>query len=606
MINNGLSFLENNEGIDYNTAKTVYELFEQNVELTPDKIALVLRGHTMTYQELNQKSNQLARMLRAHSVKPNDIIGILANRSLEMFIAILGVLKAGAAYLPIDPEYPSDRIHYMLEDSNIKIMLTMEHLKHLISFNGETLTLDRNDLYYGDSSNLQKCNSINDLIYVIYTSGSTGLPKGTLIEHRSIINLIEGMSDKINFHRDKRILSLASFAFDMSMPEILIPLSKGMTIVIADDVQKNNPKYLNDCIIENKVDMLQITPSRLQLMFNYGKSIEFLNILTDIMVGAEPFPKALLETLKNHTPARIYNLYGPTETTVWSTIGDLTGSDTLHVGTPIQHTQIMILDQEDKLCPLGEEGELCILGDGLARGYLNRQTLTNEKFQQNPYLPDKRIYRTGDLARMDSNRTLEVIGRIDSQVKLNGRRIELGEIEYHLLKYDMIQQAAVIVKDNTLCAYVVSSSDILTSDVRKHLSNILPDYMIPTAYKRIDKMPLSFNGKVDKKTLLQLEQELNCQTMVAATCEDIDSIGLHTIQSRLRNVLSENVPNKQGALTISLDEPLTNIGLDSVSFVKLIVALELEFDVEFDDEYLDFKKLPTLSSMLSVIEHSLV
>lgn len=602
MIYNGLSLLQNNRKLDYNNEKTVFELFEQNAIETPDKIALILGKQILSYKELNQKSNQLARILRDNYVIPNEIVGILIDRSMEMFIAIMAVIKAGGAYLPIDPEYPIDRIHYMLNDCNINILLTKKHLKNVISFQGKTLCLDSNELYKGDANNLENINTLHDLIYVIYTSGSTGLPKGTLIEHSSIINLIFGMSAIIDFNKDKTILSLASFAFDMSMPEILLPLAIGMTIVIADEEQKNNPKYLNDCIIKNKVNMIQITPSRLQLMFNYGKSIDFLTELTEIMVGAEPFPKALLEKLKEHTKAKIYNLYGPTETTVWSTAGDLTSSDIVTVGGPIQNTQILILNNHGDLCPIGEEGELCISGDGLARGYLNRPELTNEKFIHNKYLKGKKLYRTGDLARMLSNDTIEVIGRIDSQVKLNGKRIELGEIEYHLLKYSKIKEAVVIVDGDILCAYLISDSDLIDIEIIEHLSKFLPNYMVPTYYKKIDKIPLSFNGKVDKKALPQLQTTSESKHIDYVISQ---AVKLHTNESRLRKVLSEIVPDKMKAFETDLNEMLTTIGLDSVAFVKLIVTTEMEFDIEFEDHYLDFKKLPTLTSLLSVVEHYL-
>lgn len=599
MIHKELSLLQNIQELDYNTEKTVFELFEQNAKDKPDKIALVFGDQTMSYKELNQKSNQLARMLRDNFVKPNDIVGILANRSMEMFIGILAIIKAGGAYLPIDPEYPIERIHYMLDDCNINVLLTMEHLKDFISFQGKTLYLDRNQLYQGDSNNLENLTALHSLIYVIYTSGSTGLPKGTLIEHKSIINLISGLSSIIDFKEDKTILSLASFAFDMSIPEILLPLAKGMKIVIATEEQKNNPKYLNDCIIKNQVTMMQITPSRLQLMFNYGKSIDFLTVLTEIMVGAEPFPKALLEKLKEHTRAKIYNLYGPTETTVWSTVGDLTSSNIVTVGAPIQNTQILILNHQGELCPIGEEGELCISGDGLARGYLNRPELTNEKFIVNKYLKGEKLYRTGDLARMLPNGILEVLGRMDGQVKLNGKRIELGEIEYHLLKYNKIKEAVVVVKDNILCAFIVSDSTSFDSDVNEYLEKFLPHYMIPTNYIKIDKVPLSFNGKVDKKALLQLEIASESELM---SYNPSQSGSLVTQESRLRKVVSEIVPNRTKAFHIMLNEPLTTIGIDSVAFVKLIVSTEMEFHIEFEDQYLDFKKLPTLSSILSLVD----
>ena len=602
VIQNGLSSSKNIRKTDYENAKTVYEMFEEYAAKSPDKIALVFKDKTLTYKELNTKSNQLARILRANSVKPNDVVAVLVNRSLEMIITIIAVMKAGGAYLPVDPEYPSDRIDFMLKDCDTRILLTQKHLKDQIKFEGKIILCDDDNIYTGTDSNLEKVNKLNDLIYVIYTSGSTGMPKGTLIEHKSIINLINGMKELIDFSEDKTILSLASFAFDMSKPEILLPLTQGMRIVIADEEQKNNPKYLNDCIVKNNVDMLQITPSRLQLMFNYGKSNEYLKGLKELMIGAEPFPRALLEKMQEITPARIYNLYGPTETTVWSTGGELTHSSSVDVGTPILNTQIFILDNNEQLCSQGEEGELCISGDGLARGYLNRPELTDEKFVQNTFIPGERMYKTGDLARILPNGNIEILGRIDNQVKLNGRRIELGEIEYHIIKYGTVKEAAVILNDNCLCAYFVSETDIDADSIKTFLHQFLPPYMVPAYYIKIDRIPLSFNGKVDKKALQQIPLS-NDSTSITDT--DDQNSSMQTTEMRLRRVLSENIRTKAQAMEISLNDPITNTGIDSVAFVKLLVNIEMEFGIEFDDQYLDFRNLPTLAKILSYIEEAL-
>ncbi|MHB8062806.1 MAG: non-ribosomal peptide synthetase, partial [Ruminiclostridium sp.] len=579
--------------------KMAFEMFEQQVKKTPNKIALVLRENSLTYKELNDKSNQLARRLRANYIKPNDVVGVLVNPTLEMIICILAVIKAGGAYLPLDPQYPTDRISYMLEDCKVRILLTQKHLQDKLHFKGKVFLCENEELYVGDTSNLKKVNTINDLIYVIYTSGSTGRPKGTLIEHKSIINFFEGMTAVIDFNSDKTILSLASLGFDVSNLEMLLPLTQGMRIVIADEQQRNSPKYFDNCIVKNKVDMLQITPSRLQMIINYGKGLNFLKELKDIMIGAEPFPQALLEKLKKLTSAKIYNLYGPTETTVWSTVGELTLSNKVNVGTPIKNTQILIIDNKGELSPVGIEGELCILGDGLARGYLNRPKLTEEKFVQNTFIPGERMYKTGDLARLLPDGNIEVLGRIDNQIKLNGKRIELEEIEYNILKYGSIKEVVVILNENSLCAYIVSDTEIDNADIKKYLLQVLPEYMVPIYFKRINKIPLNFNGKADRKAIQQIPIVIETEGSYIDTNH---KASIENTETRLWKILHENVGIKTWADKISLDEPLSNLGIDSVEFVKLIVSAEVEFGIEFEDKYLEYKNLPSLRNMLSYIE----
>jgi amino acid adenylation domain-containing protein len=594
-MNNKKSFLEGPcVNIRDNAFKTVSQMFEEHVNKNPGKTALVFNDKRLTYEELNNKSNKLASMICEAGVKHNDIVGIMVNRSLEMLICILAVLKAGGTYLPIDPEYPDERIKFMLEDCGVRLVLTKSNMEKNRVITGEKIYCDDEKLYDGHFPNPNNINSPNDLIYIIYTSGSTGKPKGVMIEYLSIFNLIEGMKAKIGFNSHKTILSLASMAFDMSKPEILLPLTQGMTIVIADEQQQKNPKLLNACIVDNGVDMLQITPSRLQLCFNYGKSMDFLKVVKDILIGAEGFPKVLFEKLSKATDARIYNLYGPTETTVWSAIADLTDSKEIHAGLPIINTQLFIVDENMKLCDVGVEGELCISGDGVARGYLNRIELTEEKFVHNPFMNGSKMYRTGDLARITKEGNLEIIGRIDSQVKLNGRRIELGEIEYHIQKFDSIKEAAVALKNNMLCAYYMSDTKIVKEELKSHLQKVLPDYMIPSYYTKIDKIPTSFNGKVDKKALPDVDKGI-------ADNED-DNVYPETTEYGLKKLLVDKLGVKMPLNEISSEEELNSYGVDSVAFVKFIVHIESEFGVEFGEDYLELSKLPTLKKITEYVD----
>jgi fengycin family lipopeptide synthetase D len=381
----------------------------------------------MTYRELNEKANQLAEVLRKKGVGSDIIVGIMVNRSFEMLIGIMGVLKAGGAYLPIDPEYPSDRVSYMLEDSGTGILLTSLMYIDSAEFKGETINLGDETLYIGNGDNSEKVNKPKDLAYVIYTSGSTGKPKGVMIEHKSVINLIKGITNKIDFCEGKTILALTSISSDEFILETLLPLTKGLKVVIASEDQLKDSQLLSEVIIKNQVGMLQVTPSRMQMLMSGTGNVQCLKQLKEIMVGGEAFPAVLLQELKKHTKARILNLYGRTETTVWSAVKDLTEAEKIDIGAPIANTQIYIVDKNYNLKPIGVPGELCITGDGLARGYFNREELTNEKFVTNPFKSGERMYRTGDLARWLSSGNIEYLGRLNFQSEIREYKLELGK-----------------------------------------------------------------------------------------------------------------------------------------------------------------------------------
>ncbi len=493
--------------------KTIQELFEAQVAKTPDNIALVYEDQQLTYQELNDKSNQLANLLGKKGVKPECIVGLMVERSPEMIIGILGILKVGGAYLPIDPEYPEERIRFMLEDSNTGILLTQGRLKDRISYDGTVIELDNQTIYHGERSNPRKVNQPRDLAYVIYTSGSTGKPKGVMIEHQAVNNFIAGMVNEINFTPGKTILALTTISFDIFVLETLVPLTKGLIVVIADEKTQTDPQLINEAVIKNKVEMLQTTPSRLEMILS-GNKTACLEQLNELMIGGEVFPETLLQRIKEQTNARIYNMYGPTETTVWSTVKDLSDTNEITIGQPIANTSIYILDQNNQLQPIGVAGELCIGGDGLARGYLNRPELTAKKFVANPFKPGERMYRTGDLARWMPDGNIEFLGRIDHQVKIRGYRIELGEIESRLLKHDSIKEAVVVAKEDNssnkyLYAYFVAEQELTITELRDYLAQELPEYMIPSYFIQLDKLPMTPNGKLDRKALPEPDGNLN-------------------------------------------------------------------------------------------------
>ncbi|MCX7923437.1 MAG: amino acid adenylation domain-containing protein [Clostridia bacterium] len=491
---------------EYDSDKTIHQLFEEQIQRIPDKTALVLGNKHVTYSELNTKANQIAQRLRTLGVKPGEIVGLMVPRSIEMLAGLMGILKAGGAYLPIDPEYPDERIRYMLDDSNCRIMVSCSPIVGSSALGAHAIDLLDEALYEDNAENLVCSSTPNDLAYVIYTSGSTGRPKGVMLRHRNVTNFIKGMRDKIDFNSDKTILCLTTISFDIFVLETLLPLATGMKIVIANEREQLDPDLLRDVITNNGVDMLQTTPSRLQMLLKSQKAERCLKSIQELIIGGEAFPETLFQKLSKLKNVKMYNVYGPTETTVWSTIKDLSGAETINIGKPIANTQIYITDKNNLLQPVGIPGELHIAGDGLAKGYLNRPELTAEKFIENPFAKGNLMYKTGDLARWLPNGEIEFIGRIDHQVKVRGYRIELHEIEKCMMSYEGMRNCVCIVKENDygdkyLAVYYTASGELSISEIRSHLSKYLPDYMVPDTYMQLEQIPMTPNGKVDRKAL---------------------------------------------------------------------------------------------------------
>jgi amino acid adenylation domain-containing protein len=513
---------------DYPREKTLHRLFKEQVERTPDHVVLVGQGAgrkthgpagplepcavrcALTYKELDEKSGRLASALKAKGVKPGTTAAVMVQRSIEMMLGIFAVMKIGGAYLPIDPLYPRERIRYILEESRAATILTQGNLRKLIGKKSEVLELEDGDLYREDSHQPGIVGGPTDLLYVIYTSGSTGKPKGVMIEHRSMVNFIEGITGMIAFTGRDNILSLTTVSFDIFGLEALLPITRGSKIIIGTEEKQTDVEAAVRAMREEVVTILQVTPSRLSMLVEYEESAASLASLKYLLVGGEAFPAHLLEKTREIREGKIYNLFGPTETTIWSTVKEVTGGKSLNIGKPIANTGIYILDREGKAQPIGVSGELCISGDGLARGYINKGEMTAEKFTANLYEEGERLYHTGDIARWQPDGNIDFLGRQDDQVKVRGFRIELGEIESQLVTYPGIKEAVAVCKEDTggdkyNCAYIVWEEAIEktpdTAELNAYLSLTLPDYMSPSYYINIDKIPLTPNGKINRKAL---------------------------------------------------------------------------------------------------------
>ncbi len=508
---NKLLFEFNATTAAYPDQSTIHQQFEAQAERTPDLIAVIYKATALTYSQLNARTNQLARTLRKAGVNRDSIIALLLNRTEEMIIAILAILKAGGAYLPIDSSYPLDRISYMIKDSGAEIILTKTDMAGL-SYAGKEIFIDDNVFYDADQSNLANINKSCDLAYMIYTSGSTGKPKGVMIEHRAVLNFVKGMTDRIDFHENKTILSLTTISFDIFVLEALLPLMTGMKTVIADETQQYDPVQMNSLIITNNVDIIQMTPSRMQLLLANGQNITGLKDIKEILLGGEAVTESLIRSLRPLTGAKLYNMYGPTETTVWSSVKSIEKNDEITIGKPIANTRIYIVNKHNELVPAGVIGEICIAGTGVARGYHNREELNREKFVKIPAGFSKDgggheiMYRTGDLGWWRPDGDIEFVGRIDTQVKLRGYRIELEEIERAAMEHGSITKCAAIVKENNkghqyLVLYYAAGETIAAQELDRFLKDKLPHYMIPGDFIWMKELPMTPNGKLNRQAL---------------------------------------------------------------------------------------------------------
>ncbi|ATV24336.1 hypothetical protein CS547_17015 [Bacillus velezensis] len=488
----------NATNVEYSREQTVVSLFENQVEKTAEHIALKFDDKQMTYAELNERANQLARTLRDLGVVPNDLVALVTERSMEMIVGILAIIKAGGAYVPINPEYPDNRIHYMLEDSSPKIVLTYKNkLPGKVGI--PVLDLEDENNYANETDNLLHVNRSNDLVYCIYTSGTTGNPKGVLIEHRNVVNMWVTYKETFALNDKDTVLQFANVSFDQAVGDIFPALCNGAALCIVPKHLTYDMEQLQKYIDRNNVTTASLTPKLID-----GLCVDALPTLRLLESGGEA---GRLETLKEWAKkVEVLNTYGPTESTVNATSFRVnTDSTSITIGRPIANTKVYLLN-EMELCGIGIPGELCIAGDGLARGYLNQPELTDKKFIQNPFGEGK-LYRTGDLARWQPDGNIEYLGRIDEQVKVRGYRIELGEIESVLRKQSNITDAVVVVKevgnDEILCAYLIGEKgqELIIPEIKEAIREEVTEYMIPAFMIQIDEFPLTINGKLDKTRL---------------------------------------------------------------------------------------------------------
>lgn len=590
---------------EYDHKKLLHSYIEEQVVRTPDALAAVFDGTSISFGELNQKSNKLANYLVELGVMPNEIVGIYLHRSLEMLISILGVIKSGGAYLPLDPHYPDKRVKYMLDNSQSKFLLTQRTSinKHLYGYDGLTIDIDE-VLNKKQLSCLAPPvnNNSSDLAYVIYTSGTTGAPKGVAIAHQAACNHMVWMWNEYNFQKRDNFLLKTPFSFDASVWEIFMPLIVGGKLIIAPDDSHASPRDLIQLVRKHKISILQLVPSMLREM-TLTQGFGECSTLRHIFCGGEVLLPETIHAFFEHNifGAKLHNLYGPTETTINAITQTCTPKDAISIasliGKPISNTKVYILDNKMQLVPTGVLGELYISGDGLARGYINNLTLTQQKFLQHPFSTQKmdRVYKTGDLVKWQHNGSIEYHGRSDSQIKIRGFRIEISEIESCLEKISSIYQCVVKPEPNqdgslSLSAYIVLMENVQISafDIRSALKKDIPDYMVPTRFFVVDKLLTTPTGKLDRKSPLIPSRQLYLgQEHLAPR---------NTTESLLHNIWCSVLKTKK----LSINDDFFELGGHSLSAMQIIAQVQEHFSIKLTIRKLfDF---PTISCLSKEID----
>ena len=508
----------------------LHQLIERQARRTPERVALVFEELRLTYGELDRRAERLAQHLRQLGVGPDVPVGLFVERSLEMVAGILAILKAGGAYLPMDTSYPEERLAFMLSDANVGVLLTQGSLvARLPGGVAQVVRLDKFDWHSEENATPDEVSvEPRHLAYVIYTSGSTGRPKGVCIEHRNIVNYVLGVVERLQLEPEMHYATVSTIAADLGNTVIFPALATGGCVHVISQERAESQARLADYFSREKIDVLKIVPSHLAALQSGGNP-ELVMPARRLILGGEASRLDWIERLRALSPScEIYNHYGPTETTVGvltyhvGTRVPSTRSSTLPLGRPLPNACVYLLDADGRRVAMGEQGELCIGGRGVARGYLNRPELTAEKFVPDPFgaEPGARLYRTGDLARCLPDGDIEFCGRIDHQVKLHGYRVELGEIEGALREHGDVRDAVVLVRedrsgDKRLLAYVATKpanpalfvDEVTSATLRECLKERLPQYMVPSAFVLMERLPLTANGKIDRQALAALSFE---------------------------------------------------------------------------------------------------
>lgn len=592
---------------EYPEDKTVIDLFEDQVELGPKQPALQFENNRLDYDAFHKKVNTMASSLVHQGVEQGDIVAIMSERSLDLMIGIFGILKAGAAYLPIDPKYPKDRIDYVLDNSHVQTVLVSSQFKSKIPTTVNTMSLALSDQASSDELSFQSKAVPEGLAYIIYTSGSTGKPKGVMVEHRSLMNRLYWMDKNYTLDNKDVVLQKTPIVFDVSVWELFWWSQKGASLQLLKQGDEKDPTMLCECIAKNKVSTMHFVPSMLQAFLDYvgeNNNQSKLKSLRQVFASGEALNPAQVNTfnelLLGSNGTKLINLYGPTEATIdvsYYHCFDQPNYTKIPIGKPIDNIQLYILDKYHKVQPLGVLGELCIAGVGVSRGYLNNEALTAEKFIDNPYNSKGKLYRTGDLARWMPDGNIEFLGRLDDQVKIRGFRIELGEIESQIGSHPQIKEVVVLAKerdgDKYLAAYYSAHSEVESSELRQYLSTSLPEYMLPSFYIYLDEIPLTANGKANRRALP--DPEITVGDDYVAPSNEIEQDLVEIWAEVLR--LDKEV--------ISVKKSFFEMGGHSLKATMLVNKISKRFNVEVSlRNVMTYQDVQSLGDFISKLEPS--
>ena len=559
---------------EFPSDKTMPQLLDEQAVKTPDNMAVACGERAITYRELSERSNRLAVQLQSLGVGKDCVVGLVFYRSIEMVVAVWGVMKAGGAYLPIDPDSPDERADHMLTECGTEVVLTHHAAKFKSGYSCKVLNLDEPESYAEMGAQPKDYPNPGDLAYVIYTSGSTGNPKGAMLEHMGLVNRLWWMQRSYPLNQESVILQKTPYTFDVSVWELMLWALTGAQVYMLPPGAEKDPAIIIDTIKKQRVTTMHFVPSMLNAFLQYlesSKRTEELACLQRVFASGEALGleqvRRFNRLLNRPFGTELYNLYGPTEATVDVSYFDCSPDIMLNcvpIGRPIDNTRLYILDPHLNLLPIGISGELYISGVGLARGYIGQPELTNERFLPDPYRPGERIYKTGDLARWFAQGDIEYLGRLDHQIKIRGFRVELGEIENCLVQHIDISDAVVIGIDfagqKHLCAYYVSNRELAPRDLRAHIQKKLPEYMVPSFFVRMQVLPISANGKIDRK-LLPLPLIANEKRSYIPP--------ENKIEARLCQVVEDILKLER----VGIEENLFELGADSLSVIGILTQI---------------------------------
>lgn len=521
---------------------------------------IVFRGITYERDELVQRMQKMIYNFIHMDIFNEQVVGLFFERSPDMILCIFALLNLSKCFLPIDQNLPVDRIEKMLKKAKVKKVLCDKNKLKINS--ADFLIFNR------PQSHLNTINHNNNVAYILFTSGTTGIPKGVEVCYKGLDNFLTGIPEVVPLKKGQKIISFTNYTFDIFFLESVLALTLGLDMVLASENETNNPRGMKRLLLNTKADVLQITPSRLMFLNVVDPQFTSLKNIKLLLVGGERISKELFEMLKRYTKARIFNMYGPTETTIWSTVSEITNKENIDIGAPIANTRIYLVNPKDKSVVYEKDkvAEICIAGDGLAKGYINDEDMTNRNFGNMLCKPYERVYHTGDLGKYLENGQLVCLGRLDEQIKIRGHRVELGDIDANIINYSNIQNAVSCYWEERekIIVFYQTNFEINVAHLRKKLRNFIPDYMIPEIWCKVEEIPLSSNGKIQRKKILEMWQE----------------------RQSVQDVIIKILKKYSSVEHIRHDTLLEEINLNSIDFIQVLLELETYYGIEFKDDFL--------------------